>query len=184
MSVSTVTPSAMTTPVSLFTNKPFEISIISAPEANAVDSLVSACTGMCQLGFKLCVLPKGNKAWQDACFEMQSNFPDNFVMLESNPKNQEESLKKSQIVLFPATPSSAELKKVQKKGIIAALPWPSCEDFNILENFDAQQESGNCFLFTPQHSWDLAATMIRAFENYKFSYDWNQLKKRWKETKI
>jgi len=185
MSLKTFTPPVMnTTPVSLFTNKAFEVSIIAAVESGQAQTFVDACKGMCQIGFKVNVLPKGCKAWQDACFDLAKEFEANFTMLEATPTNQTAALQKCQVVLFAGIPTAAELKLVQKKGLVAVLPWPSCEKFTDMMTFDAQQESGNCFLYTPQHTWDLAATMVRAFENYKFSYDWNQLKKRWKNTKI
>ena len=185
MSLKTFTPPVMnTTPVSLFTNKAFEVSIIAAVESEQAQTFVDACKGMCQIGFKVNVVPKGCKAWQDACFDLAKEFEANFTMLEATPTNQTAALQKCQVVLFAGIPTAAELKLVQKKGLVAVLPWPSCEKFTDMTTFDAQQESGNCFLYTPQHTWDLAATMVRAFENYKFSYDWNQLKKRWKNTKI
>lgn len=185
MSLKTLTPPVMkNSSVSLFTNKSFEISIITGVEKEGSATLIEACRGMCQLGFKINALPQGAKAWQDACFDLQSEFPDNFIALEAVPANRELALKNAQIVLFPAVPSMADLKLLQKKSIMVALPWNACETFTDMMNFDAQQESGNCFLYTQNHTWDLAANMVRAFENYKFSYDWGQLKKRWKDTKI
>jgi len=185
MSSTTLTPSAMDKPVSLFTNKTFEISIISAVKDEVVaETFVEACEGMCQLGFKIKVMPAGHKVWQDACFKLEESYPDHFQVLESVATNRDDCLKHSQVVLFAENPGARDLKLLQKKGLVAVLPWPSCESFPMMMTFDAQQESGNCFLYTPGHTWDLVATMVRAYENYKFSWDWSQLKKRWKDTKV
>ena len=184
MPLTTSTISAMAKPVSLFTNKTFEISIISAVKVESVESLISACEGMCQLGFKFKVMPKGASVWQEACFDLSQEYPDNFTVLEAVAANQPLVLQKSQVVLFTEVPTATELKMLQKKGLIAMLPWPACEKYPEMMSFDAQQESGNCFLYTPEHTWDLVGNMVRAFENYKFSYDWGQLKKRWKDTRI
>lgn len=174
----------MNKPVSLFTNKSFEISVLSPVNKDQAKTFAEACRGMCQLGFKFKVLVKGADVWQAACLKLATDFPDLFTALESIPANQAAVLEKSQVVLFADAPSEKDLKMLQKKGLIAVLPWPSCEKYPTMMTFDAQQESGNCFLYTPSHTWDLVANMIRAFENYKFSYDWSQLKKRWKTTEI
>lgn len=171
----------MTKPVSLFTNKPFEISILQSVDEKQAQYFAEACSGMCQLGFKFKVLVGGADVWQKQCLDLAAAFPESFVALESESAD---FLQTSQVVLFGATPTAKQLSRLQKKGILAVMPWPSCEQFPELINFDAQQESGNCFLYTPEHTWDLVANMIRAFENYKFSYDWSQLKKRWKLTEV
>ncbi len=184
MPITTNSLTAMAKPISLFTNKPFEVSIITDVPVESTESFVAACEGMCQLGFGIKVMPKGDSAWQEACFELEKLYPDNFAVLEAVTSNREVALNKSQVVLFAKVPTAKELQLLQKKGLVAVLPWPTCEKHVDMMNFDAQQESGNCFLYTPAHTWDLVATMVRAFENYKFSYDWGQLKKRWKGTKV
>lgn len=174
----------MSETVSIFTNKPFEISLITEVNLASVETLVAACEGICELGFRIKVMPKGDQTWQEACFDLAQKYPDNFLVYEAVASNQELALGKSQVLLCTEVPAAADLKLAQKKGLIVMLPWPACEVHKDLSNFDAQQESGNCFLYTPEHTWDLVANMVRAFENYKFSYDWSQLKKRWKEAKV
>jgi len=173
-----------TAPVSLFTNKIFEILIATSISKSEVLDLKVMCEGLCKLGFKITVLPKGDQTWDQACHELSSSFLDAFNLLERLPANEDLALKTSQLIFFGKEIDQRLLEKSKKKGIICALPWSTCEMIPSLMNFDAQQESGNCFLYTPEHSWDMVATMVRAFENYKFSYDWNQLKKRWKDTKL
>lgn len=56
---------------------------------------------------------------------------------------------------------------------------PICFDFKkyspVLRDFNPVKESGNCFLFKSFDKWDIFAAVVRALENHRFSYDWENL---------
>ncbi|MCK5460402.1 hypothetical protein KAI58_00255 [Candidatus Gracilibacteria bacterium] len=161
-----------------FATKHFKVGVIS-PLTNKrnAKNFFQACEAACELGFVISVLAVGDEDSQAKCFELEKHYPEQFEVLEAIPKNKSYILNHVDIVLFPATPSEDNLKKVMKKGIVPIMPYQ--KDFS---NFDAQKEEGNAFLFKEDSFWELLATMIRAFENFKFSYDWGNLQKHVKKT--
>lgn len=66
-----------------------------------------------------------------------------------------------------------------QKGIVPILSFEQMNN-NSLEPFDALTEKGNCFCFQENNEWDIFAALIRALENFKFSYDWRNIVKNCK----
>lgn len=53
---------------------------------------------------------------------------------------------------------------------------PSIAKMNgIVENFDPTKEKGNGFIYAKEDIWHVFAAIIRAYENYRFPYDWQNL---------
>lgn len=44
------------------------------------------------------------------------------------------------------------------------------------ENYNAVEEQGNAFLFAETNIWQVYGAMVRATENFAFSYDWENLR--------
>lgn len=64
-------------------------------------------------------------------------------------------------------------QEILGKGAVAVIK----EDVNpIFENYSPDQENGNSFLFNVYDKYDIFAAIIRALENHKFSYDWQNIK--------
>lgn len=45
----------------------------------------------------------------------------------------------------------------------------------VLENYNPVLEKGNAFIFNESDKWQFFSALVRATENYKFSYDWQNL---------
>lgn len=161
-----------------FATKLFNIGVI-APLTQRRNSefFFRACEAMCELGFMISVLAIGDEVSQSKCFDLAQKYPEQFEVLEALPRNKNKILTHSNVILFPATPLEDNLKKVLKKGIVPIMPYQK-----HFYNFDAQSEFGNAFLFSEDNFWDFFATIVRAFENFKFSYDWGNLQKQIKKT--
>jgi len=134
---------------------------------------------LCALGFEISVLAVGDQASQEQCYELSQRFPDNFELLESIPANRDKIIHKSQIALFTSSPEKSLIKELSRKGVVPVMPF----DDKLIEfaSFDVQQEQGNCFLYNPENMWECMATTIRAYENFKFPYDWGNLRKNLKK---
>lgn len=161
-----------------FATKHFRIGITSSFSANSdSDIYFKAFEAMCELGFVISVLALGSEAVQKKLMGISEKYAGQFELLEATPQNEKKIISQSDVVLFLDTPEKSMLKKVMEKGIVPVVPF--CD--NIV-NFDAQAEQGNGFCFSEGSFWEIFATIIRAFENYKFSYDWNNLQKSVKKT--
>ncbi len=49
------------------------------------------------------------------------------------------------------------------------------------ENYNASKETGNAFLFQSLNEWSIYGALVRALENFGFSYDWESLKNNGKD---
>ncbi|MBU1018842.1 MAG: hypothetical protein ABII07_02320 [Patescibacteria group bacterium] len=66
-----------------------------------------------------------------------------------------------------------DFQEILGKGAITVMK----EDVNpMFENYSPDQESGNSFLFTGNDKFSVFAAIVRALENHKFPYDWDNLK--------
>ena len=163
-----------------FVQKKFTIGVIlPLTENNRADLFFKTVEPLCQLGFTFSVLAVGDQASQEQCFELSQKFPDSFELLESIPANRDKVIHKSQVALFTNSPDKKIIKELSRKGVVPIMPY----DDALIEfaSFDVQQEQGNCFLFNPDNAWECLATTIRAYENFKFPYDWGNLRKNLKK---
>gem|GEM_PF-1203798 len=162
-----------------FVQKKFTIGVIlPLNEKNRSDLFFKTVEPLCELGFSFKVLAVGDQGSQEHCFELSQKFGNNFELLESIPANRAKVIQKSQVVLFTSTPEKSLIKELSRKGVVPIMPY----DDAMLEftSFDVQQEQGNCFLYDPNNFWECLATAIRAYENFKFPYDWGNLRKNLK----
>ncbi len=166
--------------VTSFVQKKFTIGVIlPLTEGNRSELFFKTVEPLCNLGFKISVLAVGDQASQEQCYELSQKFPGNFELLESIPVNRDKVIGKSQIILFTSSPEKSLIKELSRKGVVPVMPY----DDKLIEfaSFDVQQEQGNCFLYNPDNLWECLATAIRAYENFKFPYDWGNLRKNLKK---
>lgn len=163
-----------------FVQKKFTIGfVIPLTDLNRSSLFFKTVEPLCALGFNLSVLAVGDQASQEHCFDLSQKFPEHFELLESIPANRDKVIHKSQVVLFTRSPDKKMIKDLSRKGVVPIMPY----DDALIEfaSFDVQQEQGNCFLFNPDNEWECMATVIRAYENFKFPYDWGNLRKNLKK---
>ncbi|MCF7918148.1 hypothetical protein K9L27_04110 [Candidatus Gracilibacteria bacterium] len=152
--------------------------ILPMTQKNNADVFLRAVEAMSELGFQVSALAEGDNTAQKKCFDLLQGTP-KFELLESTPQNRNKILAHSDVLLFPASPEKKDIEYVAKEGIVSVLP-EGCG----LENFDAQKETGNAFTFVSGKFWDMMASLIRASENHKFSYDWKNIQKNLKEAQL
>ena len=89
----------------------------------------------------------------------------------------EEALEEAHIwvVLSPKLPK--EFSMIVDRGIVPVILTGSHEK---AENYNPVEESGNAFLFSKLSAWNVHAALIRAIENFAFSYDWENLRSQGK----
>ncbi len=64
-------------------------------------------------------------------------------------------------------------KKALSKGVIPLVS----HDFPLenIENYNPNLEHGNAFVYHKKSVWSVFAAMVRAYENYRFPYDWKNI---------
>lgn len=133
----------------------------------------------CEMGLSMIVLAEGDQEGQRNCFELSEKYTKNFSLRESVAENRDAILAQSDVVLFVTEPTREQLQLAVAAGCVPVMPTGG-----VLENFDAQSESGEAFTFESGNLWSLVAAMVRASENRKFSWDWKTLQKNLTAVKI
>ncbi len=153
-------------------NKVFHVgSILPITKSNA-KIFFRAAEAMCELGFCVSVLAEGDNESRERLFEFADKYENFEVFEDLGNENRNKILTRSDVALFLSEPDSETMNEVLSRGIVPIIP--ESRDF---KNFDPQTESGDSFIFEENNFWQLASAIIRASENFKFSYDWNNLKK-------
>lgn len=163
-----------------FVQKKFTIGVITPlTELKRSSLFFKTVEPLCALGFNFSVLAVGDEVSQEHCFALSQKYPENFELLESITANRDKVIHKAQVLLFTTSPDKKLIKELSRKGVVPIMPY----DNALVEfaSFDVQQEQGNCFLFNPENEWEAMATVIRAYENFKFPYDWGNLRKNLKK---
>lgn len=159
--------------VTKFATKHFRIGLIqSIGGKDNSRLLLRAAESMCELGFVFSMIASGDTDIQSKLLLLSEKYEGQFEIMESSTQNERKIMTQSNVIIFLNKPTKIELKKVMKKGIVPIVPFGS-----DIENFDAQSESGNGFCFSEGNFSELFATIVRSFENFKFTYDWGNLQK-------
>jgi len=81
-------------------------------------------------------------------------------------------LKNIDVIVYPDQWNRSLAQAAQKMGIV-----PIVEEGMGFENFDPESESGNGFVYENEGFWSAVSALLRASENFKFSYDWRNIRK-------
>ncbi len=145
-------------------------------EKNNSAFILRGLEALCELGMKVSVLAEGDSTAQKTCFDLSEKYPHQFEILESVPRNRNKILKEVDTVLFASKPDWKTIQEMAKHEIVLIVPEGSG-----LQNFNAQTEQGNAFTFHQDNFWEFVAAIVRASENFQFSYDWKNIKANVKE---
>lgn len=152
--------------------------IMPLTKENNADFFLRSIEALTSLGFQVFALAEGDETSQKASFDLlQKN--KGFTLLESTALNRKKILQNADVFVFPAQPSRSDLEYVIKNKMVTVLPEGAG-----LENFDAQNETGEAFTFSSNSFWHFLSAVIRASENYKFPYDWKTIQTHLSETKL
>lgn len=105
----------------------------------------------------------------------------NIAMLGSQIKSQgvhnafsvEEALEEAHLWVVLTDKLPEEFNMLVERGVVPVMKTLVHKE---AENYNPTQETGNAFLFDKLNEWQVYGAMIKALENYKFPYDWQNLK--------
>jgi len=90
----------------------------------------------------------------------------------------EEALEEAHMWLILGDKLPAEFDLMMERGIVPIMKQGLHKK---AENYNPSQENGNAFIFPKLTEWYAYGSLVRAIENYQFSYDWNNIKNNTKE---
>lgn len=155
-----------------FAHKPFFVTLDFSSDSVMHKNLLDVASGFCELGFLINVLNGENHREE---FEaMAMDFPGQVHMTTSD--DMDHLLRHSDAVIFLDSGNTKTLQKYMESGVVPI----TLADFDLTE-FDAEKEKGNSFLIHSGSKWEIFASGVRAYEAFRFSYDWKELQKRTKK---
>lgn len=103
---------------------------------------------------------------------MAEKYPNKLKILSDDETSLRKIYAASNIALIfnNSNTNLVELKNSLAYGVV-----PVALSNQILKDFDPVKEAGNAFLFEKENKWSLFAALVRALENYRFVYDWENL---------
>lgn len=85
----------------------------------------------------------------------------------------EEALEESHVWVVLAPHLSKDFSMVVERGIVPVMKEGLHKD---AQNYNPVEEAGNAFLFHELSAWQVYGSIVRAVENFAFSYDWETLR--------
>lgn len=96
----------------------------------------------------------------------------NFNIIKKADTAGEKKLFKLADTILVLNPESKLFKEALKSGVVPIiLKTPKL----TLKEYDLLSEQGVCFCFENINKWEIFAAIVRAFESYKFPYDWKNI---------
>lgn len=124
------------------------------------------------MDIQLLVLGVGSADYQGLFAKYAEQYSDKMKILINDELSRRKIYAASNIsLIFKNNSQNAlELKNALAYGVL-----PVIQNDPILKNYNPVNESGNAFLFEKENEWLFFAALVRALENYKFAYDWQNL---------
>lgn len=85
----------------------------------------------------------------------------------------EEALEEAHVWVVLGDHLSKDFSMVVERGIVPVMKEGLHHD---AENYNPIEEHGNAFLFHELSAWQVYGSIVRAVENFAFSYDWETLR--------
>lgn len=90
----------------------------------------------------------------------------------------EEALEEAHIWVCLSKELPVEFDAILERGIV---PVMHADSHPEAKNYDAVAETGNSFLYPKLTQWHVYGSLVRALENFNFTYDWENLRNHGKE---
>lgn len=159
----------------LYEDKNHFMVLVTTPlfEENSAGLWQKLLSGISDLGFQMVIRANASVEYKD----IVENFLEDHgglaaVISEDEYKDAYEVAD----VLLTFSEDSVTQKEVfyaLEKGVIPVVShgFP----LSYLENYNPNLENGNCFMYYKHSPWSVFATLVRAYENYRFPYDWKNI---------
>ncbi len=85
----------------------------------------------------------------------------------------EEALEEAHVWVVLSPKLTKDFSMVVERGIVPVMKEGLHHD---AENYNPVEEAGNAFLFHELSAWQVYGAIVRAVENFAFSYDWENLR--------
>jgi len=162
--------------------KTFLVSITSEFTNSSYGNIyTSVLEGLLNIGVQVLVRGKGTKKYQQQIENLQNSYSQSLAVFEDIDENIRRvyAATDANIFLKINNNSLKDLEMCMRYGNI-----PISIQHQGLVDFDPLKETGNCFLIEKISPWNIFESVIRAKENFKFAYDWQNIQKTCMQTDL
>lgn len=134
--------------------------------------------GLLELPINIVIRGRGSKKYGELFTNLAKTHKHRIAIMGDDETNMRRMLAGSDIGLFLSDKEGHEdLESTLSYGVI-----PVSMPYDILEDYNPVQESGNAFIFTAENHWKCFASLVRALETFRFPYDWRTIQRHAMDT--
>ena len=136
------------------------------------DSFLEILQAALEIHLQIIIRACGTQEYQEKIEEFEKKYPKQLRIIQDTEEDINKLYAAADISLFLVdNKHTQEERECMMKFGVVPLSIPA----EALENYNAQEESGNSFIISQNNVWGIFEALVRAKENYKFAYDWKNL---------
>lgn len=143
-------------------------------EENNIEMLKDVMAGILEEDILMVLTGIGTKRNQEFFTDLADKYSEKMVILDENEENKRKIYASSDIFINTCNTKEClvEMENAMNYGVV-----PISTQNEFIADYNGAKETGNAFIYKENNPWSFFAAMIRAFENYKFPYDWKTIQK-------
>ena len=141
-------------------------------DKNNINIIQDIMNGILEQPVEIAITGIGTEKYQKYFTDLASKNSNKISIIPDNKENKRKIYAAADIILISSDSHDCiqEVKNALSYGVIPIIP---SQDF--IEDYNPVQEKGNAFTYTKGSPWSFFASFIRAFENFRFPYDWRNI---------
>ncbi|MBN1258733.1 hypothetical protein JXA05_03165 [Candidatus Peregrinibacteria bacterium] len=141
-------------------------------DTNNLGMITDVMNGILEQAVQVALIGVGTKKYQEYFTGLAEKNPQKIVIVSDSDENRRKVYAASDMALIAADSEECQKETEAAMGYGAV---PITPPQNGVENYDPIHEKGNAFVYAKESPWSLFANFIRAFENFRFPYDWKNI---------
>ncbi len=141
-------------------------------DTNNLAMLQDVMNGIMEQPVEIVLIGVGTKKYQQYFTELAEKNHQKIVIVADSDENRRKVYAASDMILCAADSEECakEAEAAMQYGVIPITPPQS-----FVEDYDPIHEKGNAFVYAKGSPWSFFANFVRAFENFRFPYDWKNI---------
>ncbi len=159
----------------LYEDKNHFMLLVATPlfEENNANVWAELLGGISDLGFQIVIRANASAKYKEIVESFLEEHSGLSTIIAENEYQEAYDVADVLLTFSEDSTTQKEVFYALEKGVIPVVAhnFP----LSYLENYNPNLENGNCFMYYKHSAWSIFATLVRAYENYRFPYDWKNI---------
>ncbi len=159
----------------LYEDKNHFIVLITTPlfEENGANIWTDLLPGLSDMGFQIVIRANASSVYKDIAEAFADDHSALCTIISEEEYRDAYDVADILMTFSKDQETISQVTYALSKGVIPIIS----HDFPLenIENYNPNLENGNVFMYYKTTPWSIFATIIRAYENYRFPYDWKNI---------